>query len=119
MSILKVAKMGHPVLRKNAEEVSKREISLPQTQQLIADMIESMADHNGVGLAAPQVHVSKQLCMIYVPDMPKLPKIQEFPLTIMFNPKVSLDGETIDVWEGCLSVPGIRGLVQRRRKVSR
>ena len=117
MSILKVARMGHPVLRKDAEEVSKREIALPQTQQLIADMVESMADHDGIGLAAPQVHVSKKLCIIHVPEMPKLPQIQEFPLTVLFNPKLTLSGDTINIWEGCLSVPGIRGLVPRRLKV--
>lgn len=118
MAILKVAKLGHPVLRNPSEPYTKQEILLPQTQKLIEDMIETMHDHEGVGLAAPQVHVSKQLFVVEVPET-RTGKIKPFPLTIMFNPKFTFKGEEkIKMWEGCLSVPGLRGLVPRYKHLT-
>jgi peptide deformylase len=119
MSILKIAKMGHPVLRQKAQEISKRELQLPQVQQLVDDMIETMEDYDGIGLAAPQVHVSKQLFVVQVPEMPRAPHIAPFPLTIVFNPKLTLETkDTLFIWEGCLSIPGLRGKVPRTQKIS-
>ncbi len=119
MAILKIARMGHPSLRTPAAEVSKREINLPMMQQLVDDMIESMEDHNGIGLAAPQVHVSKKLFVVQVPEITKAPKIQPFPLTIVFNPKLNFESdEKIEMWEGCLSIPDIRGKVPRFNKLT-
>ena len=118
MAILKVAKLGHPVLRNVAEPYTKPEILLPQTQKFIEDMIETMHDYEGIGLAAPQVHVSKQLFVVEVPET-RTPKLKPFPLTIMFNPKFTFKGEEkIKMWEGCLSVPGFRGLVYRHKHLT-
>jgi peptide deformylase len=119
MAILKIAKLGHPILRKTAEPYSKQEIGLPQTQKLVEDMIETMLDHEGIGLAAPQIHISKQLFVAEVPPIERLPKLNPMPLTVFFNPKFDFEGEEkINMWEGCLSVPGLRGLVPRYKNLT-
>lgn len=119
MAILKVTRMGHPVLRTPAQEVSKRELTLPQTQQLIDDMIQTMQDHDGIGLAAPQVHVGKQICIVEIPE-DNSSGLQHVPLTVIVNPKVTNDAPSnhIKMWEGCLSIPGLRGQVVRTAKLT-
>ncbi len=106
MAILKVARLGHPVLRQKALPVSVDEIRAPETQRLIDDMVETMREYNGAGLAAPQVHVLKQICVIEVNANPRYPEAPAIPLT-------PLTDETDDGWEGCLSVPDMRGMVPR------
>ena len=115
MSLLKIARLGHPKIRCGAAPVTKEELSLASTQGLIDDMIETMRDANGVGLAAPQVHVSKQIIIIEVsPDNPRYPNQIAVPLTVLINPQIlSHSEETEDDWEGCLSVPDLRGCVPR------
>ena len=114
MAILKVARLGHPVLRKISEPVAASEIRSAQTQQLIDDMVETMREHNGAGLAAPQVHVLKQICVIEVRGNPRYPDAPAIPLTVLINPVVTpLTEETENGWEGCLSVPDMRGIVPR------
>ena len=118
MAILKISKMGHPVLRQTAEPFSKREILLPQYQQLAESMVETMHDHDGIGLAAPQIHVPKRVCVIEVPEMQRSPNLGTFPLTFLFNPEMHVEDSTkIPMWEGCLSIPGVRGHVPRYQKV--
>ena len=91
------------------EEICSRE-----TQQLIDDMVETMREYNGAGLAAPQVHVLKQICVIEVSGNPRYPDAPSIPLTVLVNPRVtSLTDEWEDGWEGCLSVPDMRGMVPR------
>jgi peptide deformylase len=114
MAILKVARLGHPVLRKVADPVPLSEIRTATTQQLIDDMIETMREYNGAGLAAPQVHVSRQICVIEVHGNPRYPEAPSIPLTVLINPVVTpLTEEMEDGWEGCLSVPDMRGIVPR------
>jgi peptide deformylase len=114
MAILKVARLGHPVLRKAAAPVPASEITLPETQRLIDDMIETMREYNGAGLAATQVHVLKQVAVIEVLGNPRYPDAPHIPLTVLINPEVTfLTEEMEEGWEGCLSVPDMRGMVPR------
>ena len=114
MAILKVARLGHPVLRKVAAPVDPSEIPSAETQRLIDDMVETMREYNGAGLAATQVHVPKQICVIEVHDNPRYPDAPAIPLTVLINPVVTpLTEEMEDGWEGCLSVPDMRGVVPR------
>jgi peptide deformylase len=114
MAILKVARLGHPVLRKVAAPVPPEAISSPETQRLIDDMIETMREYNGAGLAATQVHTLLQVAVIEVQANPRYPDAPPIPLTVLINPVVSpLTEETELGWEGCLSVPDLRGMVPR------
>jgi peptide deformylase len=114
MAILKVARLGHPVLRQAAAPVPEPEIRSPEIQRCIDDMIETMREYNGAGLAANQVHTLKQIAVIEVLRNPRDPEAPEIPLTVLINPVVTPLTETMeDGWEGCLSVPDIRGIVSR------
>ena len=114
MAILKVARLGHPVLRQVAKPVPRDEIGSPEIQRLIDDMVETMREYNGAGLAANQVHVLKQICVIEVNGNPRYPEAPNVPLTILINPVVTpLATEMEEGWEGCLSVPDMRGMVSR------
>jgi len=114
MAILKVARLGHPVLRQPATAVPIGQIRSAETQRLIDDMVETMREYNGAGLAAPQVHVLQQICVIEVHGNARYPDAPAIPLTVLINPVVtSLTEEMEDGWEGCLSVPDMRGVVPR------
>jgi len=118
MAILKVARLGHPVLRQLAAPVPLGRIRSAETQRLIDDMIETMREYNGAGLAAPQVHVLQQICVIEVHGNPRYPDAPAIPLTVLIIPVVTaLTEETEDGWEGCLSVPDMRGIVPRATSV--
>jgi peptide deformylase len=127
MAIRKVARMGHPVLRKVARELTKKEILSVETKLLVNDLIESMEEYGGIGIAAPQVHESLSIAIIdYQDDHPRYKnqtkkdaeEKEPLPLTVVINPKITVLDETEQsYWEGCLSVPEIRGLVKRPRKV--
>ncbi len=118
MAILKVARLGHPVLRKQAAPVPVKEIRSAEVQRLIDDMIETMREYNGAGLAAPQVHTLRQICVIEVNENPRYPDAAAIPLTVLLNPVVTpLTDEMDDGWEGCLSVPDMRGVVPRHTAV--
>ncbi len=118
MAILKVARLGHPVLRQLAAPVPLGRIRSAETQRLIDDMIETMREYNGAGLAAPQVHVLQQICVIEVHGNPRYPDAPAIPLTVLINPVVTArTEETEDGWEGCLSVPDMRGIVPRATSV--
>ena len=109
MSILKVCRLGHPVLRMEAQRVSPEILASPGIQKLIDDMMETMIEYYGVGLAAPQIHESLALAVIES----RGPR-GEIPMTVLVNPEVTvLDKELIEDWEGCLSVPDFRGRVPR------
>jgi peptide deformylase len=111
--ILKVGRIGHPVVRAAAREVTRGEIRSGGMQQLIDDMVETMYEYEGVGLAAPQVHVGLRLAVIQVPPSDERAR-EEVPLTVLVNPVVTpLDEEREEGWEGCLSIPDLRGLVPR------
>jgi len=118
MSILKVTRLGHPVLRQVTQNVSPRELESPALQKLIDDMIETMKEYDGVGLAADQVHESKQIAVLEVADNPRYPQKPNVPLTVLINPKITpLSEEMEEDWEGCLSVPDLRGRVPRYKSI--
>ncbi len=117
MAILRVSRMGHPVLRQQAQALSPEQIRQPGLQQLIDDMVETMVDYDGVGLAAPQVYQSLRLIVLGYPDAdPENP--DDLPLTICVNPEwQSLSEEKELGYEGCLSIPDLRGQVPRSKEV--
>jgi peptide deformylase len=118
MAILKVARLGHPVLRQEAQALTLDEIRSPDTQRFIDDMVETMREYDGAGLAANQVHTLKQICVIEVLGNPRYPDAPHIPLTVLINPVVTpLTEEIEDGWEGCLSVPDMRGRVPRFTEV--
>ena len=123
MAILKIARMGHPVLAEMCAPV--RDPSAPETRRLIADMFETMEDANGAGLAAPQVHVPLRIVIFQAPESRSAAGSDESeafdhsaPLTILINPVIEImDAALEGGWEGCLSVPGLRGWVERPRHI--
>jgi peptide deformylase len=118
LAILKVTRLGHPVLRRVADPVSIRDISRSETQRLIDDMVETMHEYDGVGLAANQVHVSRQIAVIEVASHPRYPEMAPIPLTVIINPVLTpLGDETGSDWEGCLSIPEFRGMTPRSASV--
>jgi peptide deformylase len=127
VAIRKIAQMGEPVLRRVARALSVEELKSPAIQNLIDDMIDTMHDADGAGLAAPQVYESVQLCVIELTKNPRYPDALDIPLTVLVNPIVTpvvdspLDrlapDDSIAMFEGCLSVTGLRGQVVRPRRV--
>ena len=117
MSILKVARIGHPIVRARAKDLAAGQVTAADTQRLIDDMIATMYEYDGVGLAAPQVHVGLRLAVIEVSEDDERTE-SGVPLTVLVNPIVRpLSAKIVDGWEGCLSVPGLRGLVPRFRRL--
>ncbi|MFP3944368.1 MAG: peptide deformylase [Alphaproteobacteria bacterium] len=115
MSIRKIARMGHPVLSRKAAPVV--DPAAPAVRRLIADMVETMHDAGGAGLAAPQVHEAQRIVIFHAPaergEEAQSPE-ETAPLTVLVNPEIEiLTDEMEEGWEGCLSVPGLRGLVPR------
>ena len=116
--ILKVARLGHPTIRALAQSVEPAAIVTSQFQQLLDDMVETMREYSGVGLAAPQVHLGIQLAVLEVHEHPRYPDLPDVPLTVLINPAVTiLDQTKIEDWEGCLSVPELRGRVPRFKQL--
>ena len=119
MAILKIARMGHPVLARRADPVP--DPTSPDIKRLVADMIETMEDAQGAGLAAPQVHVPLRVVVFQAPAERNETLLSDpeaydrtAPLTVLINPVIEVaDPATDGGWEGCLSVPGLRGWVER------
>jgi peptide deformylase len=119
MTIRKIARMGHPVLSQRAEKIT--DPGDPELKRLVEDMVVTMIDANGAGLAAPQVHESIRLVIFQAPAGRSDPGLSEAeaydhtaPLTVLINPEIEiLSPEKEGGWEGCLSVPGLRGWVER------
>jgi peptide deformylase len=110
MSILKVARMGHPVLRERARPLDKSDIRSAAIQKLIDDMLDTMQEYHGVGLAAPQVHEGVRLFVALLDDEPDATT----ETAVIINPEIVPNGSaTEEGWEGCLSIPDIRGMVPR------
>jgi len=110
MSILKVARMGHPVLREPARPLSPADLRHPLTQKLIDDMIETMHEYHGVGLAAPQIHEGLRLFVALLDEDPS----PDSEAIAVINPEIVPNADaTEEGWEGCLSIPDIRGMVPR------
>ncbi len=112
--MLDILKIGDPRLRERAREVTAEELAAPETQRFIDDLVETMRAANGAGLAATQVGRMQRICAVEVRDNPRYPYKPNIPLTILVNPVLEAQGdETFDNYEGCLSVPNLRGLVRR------
>ena len=116
MSILKIARLGHPILYQKAaliEDITQRDI-----KNLVQDMTETMLDAKGIGLAAPQVHVSKQI-IVFREQEDKEAENKEIKIVVIINPKIyKISDDTDNQWEGCLSIPGMLGLVKRHSSIS-
>ena len=116
MSILKIARLGHPVLYKKATQVEN--ITHSSVKKLIHDMSETMIDAKGVGLSAPQVHISKKIIIFRMPENPE-DEEKKIKISALINPKISKTSkDTENQWEGCLSIPGMMGLVKRHSRIS-
>ena len=117
MAIRKILKMGNPILLKEAEKVEKFDTS--EIHELIKDMIETMEDAEGAGLAAPQVGESIKLVIFGIDKNERYPDAEEVPFTVLINPVITpLTQDKEDDWEGCLSVPGMRGVVPRYKEIN-
>ncbi len=116
MPVREVLRMGHPVLREKAQPVEN--LATPELRALVGDMKETMAAMSGAGLAAPQIGVSQRVVIFGVESNPRYPDAEPVPFTVLVNPKlVMLSREVDEDWEGCLSVPGMRGVVPRYTKL--
>jgi len=114
MSILKVARMGHPVLRAKARAIDRTELRSPTLQQFIDDMVDTMYEYSGVGLAAPQVHEAVRVFVAMLDADGR----GEGDATVLVNPEILVVGDqTLEGWEGCLSIPDVRGRVPRAQHV--
>ena len=115
MSVRRVLKMGEPLLLRVAAEVTRFDTEL---RELVADMDDTMRALSGAGIAAPQIGVSARVVIFELKDNPRYPHITAVPYTVLVNPLVTpLTAEQDEGWEGCLSVPGMRGLVPRYRRL--
>jgi len=111
-----VLRMGHPVLRQRAKPVERT--GTPELRELIEDMKATMAAKNGAGLAAPQIGVGQRVVIFGVEKNPRYPHAEEVPFTVLVNPRIELLTRQVESdWEGCLSVPGMRGQVPRYLKL--
>ena len=116
MPVREVLRMGHPVLRERAQPVEAFDTA--ELHALVADMKETMAAMNGAGLAAPQIGESRRVVIFGVEGNPRYPDAEEVPFTVLVNPKLTLLTRDVEEgWEGCLSVPGMRGVVPRYTKL--
>ncbi len=112
MAILKIARMGHPILRRRADPLA--DPRAPEIRRLVNDMLDTLADAGGIGLAAPQVHVPWRVVIFEVP--PGRAGGDAVPMTVLVNPEIEAAGPESDLgWEACLSVPGLTGVVARLR----
>ncbi len=123
MAVREIKKMGHPVLRRRADPIA--DPTAPEVKSLVADMFDSMRAASGIGIAAPQIGVSQRIVIFHVPDEnapgndPETRRsVIENPLTVLINPMIEvLDDTVLEGWEGCLSVPGLTGIVPRYTKI--
>ena len=115
-----IAQIGHPILRNKTKDIPINEIKSENTQKIIEKMIKTMRKHNGAGLAANQIYEPIRICIIEVLDNPRYKHLNTIPLKILINPKVIIkkDTATFNSYEGCLSVPNLRGKVRRYNSIN-
>ncbi|MYC25275.1 MAG: peptide deformylase [Gammaproteobacteria bacterium] len=121
MAVREIIRMGHPTLRKVARKLRKEEIVGKDIRTLVDDMVDTLHASGGIGLAAPQINESVQLAIIQIPKLgSRYGVLEELPLTVFVNPEISVvaDAESAGNWEGCLSVPGLRGWVERPQHIN-
>ena len=117
---LNIAQIGHPILRNKTKDIPINDIKSDNTQKIIEKMIKTMRKHNGAGLAANQIYEPIRICIIEVLDNPRYKHLNTIPLKILINPKVIIkkDTATFNSYEGCLSVPNLRGKVKRYNTIN-
>lgn len=116
MAVREILRMGHPLLKAVAKPVEQ--FNTPELQALITDMRETMVANFGAGLAAPQIGVGLRVVIFAIAQNPRYPEVEVIPETILINPEILPQSELrVDSWEGCLSVPGLRGIVPRLRHI--
>ena len=117
---LNIAQIGHPILRNKTKDIPINEIKSENTQKIIEKMIKTMRKHNGAGLAANQIYEPIRICIIEVLDNPRYKHLNTIPLKVLINPKVIIkkDSATFNSYEGCLSVPNLRGKVKRYNTIN-
>ena len=117
---LNIAQIGHPILRNKTTDIPINEIKSENTKKIIEKMIKTMRKHNGAGLAANQIYEPIRICIIEVLDNPRYKHLNTIPLKVLINPKVIIkkDTATFNSYEGCLSVPNLRGKVKRYNTIN-
>ena len=120
MAVRKIIRMGHPTLRRRARPLRREELASRELHRLVSDMVDTLHDYGGIGLAAPQVNESVRLALIEIPGGPtRYGELDHMPLTVCVNPEIEILDETeAGYWEGCLSIPGLRGFVERPQHIS-
>lgn len=119
MAIRKIAEIGHPLLKQKASPVPESEIASPKIQTLIDDLIATLRENDGVGLAAPQVYEPLRLVCVESQNNPRYPDKESFPLMILINPQITKHSSEKELdWEGCLSIPNLRGQVPRAARIT-
>jgi peptide deformylase len=119
MAVRKIIRMGHPTLRHRARELTPEEITSSELRALVDDMVDTLHDYGGIGLAAPQIDESIRLAIIQIAGGPtRYGELDSVPLTVFANPDIEvLDPARSGYWEGCLSVPGLLGYVERPQHI--
>ena len=119
MAVRKIIRMGHPTLRRAARTVAADDIGSDAMHHLVADMIDTLHDYGGIGLAAPQINESIRLAIVEIPERSDGDRaLAPIPLTVCINPSIAVQGTSrAGYWEGCLSVPGLRGFVERPQHI--
>lgn len=119
MAVRRIIRMGHPTLRQRARDLTASELASPEIRALVDDMIDTLHDYGGIGLAAPQINEPYRLAIVEIPGGPtRYGDIPAMPLGVFANPRIEvLDPATAGYWEGCLSVPGLRGFVERPQHI--
>lgn len=119
MTVHTVIRMGHPTLKRVADLITQDEFNSPALRELISDLYETMKLEKGIGIAAPQINISKQIALIELPeDNERYGKLEKTPLLVIINPTITVIDPTLQgYWEGCLSVPGLKGFVERPRHI--
>ncbi len=119
MAVRKILRMGHPTLRQVARPLSSAEAKSESISRLVGDMVETLHDYGGIGLAAPQVNESVRLALVEIPNMgSRYGELDPLPMKVFVNPVVTvLDASSAGFWEGCLSLPGLRGWVERPQHI--
>lgn len=116
--ILEICRMGHPILRQKAKEISRQDLDSDKFRQLVTDLRDSMKHYGGIGIAAPQVGIPLQVAVIELSSLNRYGEEVNLPFTVFVNPRLEfLTEEEQGFWEGCLSVPGLRGFVERPKKL--
>lgn len=116
--VKQICRMGNPILREVAKEFKVSELATEEFRQLLLDLRDSMKHYGGIGIAAPQIGVSRQVALIELPETNRYGEPVQLPFTVFVNPRLEiLTDEQQGFWEGCLSVPGLRGFVERPRKL--